>query len=406
MRGRNPVNFYVPLFWIASRIPFFSILVLFSLSSLAETPPLPPRKATSLKTIEQQIESEKKEKNDLEQQARTIERDMKGLKSDLISLAGKVQSHESDLYALEQRLSQLKKDKSSITNNLGKQKRSIADLVIALERIRRLPPETLVARPDAPLQTAQAATVLASILPELDRRSKKLRLDLDELDSIEHELTTKQEKLKDKTEKLKSDRLDLDKLMAAREKTLEKARQEAKDRENSIANLSRSAKDLSDLIARVEQKNRDLEKRTGGAAPPQDRGSPVSTAMVKAIGSARLPVSGIIRTRFGETDDIGATSKGITIEARPGSVVVAPVAGTVRYAGPFKKYGSIILLEHKNKFHSLVAGLGKIDTFDGQSVDAGEPLGRLPDNTGRLYYELRYRGDPVDPARQFGKLNK
>ena len=118
------------------------------------------------------------------------------------------------------------------------------------------------------------------------------------------------------------------------------------------------------------------------------------------MGTGRLPVQGMVKIRYGESDEIGAISQGLTIVARPSSVVVAPFGGVVHYAGPFKKYGTIILMEHKNHYHSLVAGLGKIDAFVGQSVEAGEPLGRLPDYAGRLYYELRLNGNPINPARQ------
>ena len=86
-------------------------------------------------------------------------------------------------------------------------------------------------------------------------------------------------------------------------------------------------------------------------------------------------------------------------------MVVAPLGGIVRYAGTFRNYGKIVLIEHRNKFHSLVAGLGKVDTFVGQRVDAGEPIGALPTSSGRLYYELRYQGDPVNPSKKFSTLD-
>ncbi|HNS45375.1 MAG TPA: peptidoglycan DD-metalloendopeptidase family protein, partial [Alphaproteobacteria bacterium] len=380
------------------RVLFAVLILLLASPALASSPPIPPKKGESLSSINKQMEAQKSEQEDLEKQAKSLEKGMKGLKKDLISIAGKVQDYETSMRELEERLSQLRKNKSDLTNSLSKQKKSIADLVLALERIRRLPPETLVARPDAPLETAQAATVLSSILPELDSRAKRLKLDLDELQKIEGELTDKQASLKETTEKLKTDQVKLDKLMDEREKSLKDTKKQVAKREESIAQLSKSAKDLSDLIAKVDEKNRILaqradESRTQNARSSRPTSPQIEQAMQAALpslGNSRLPVSGIIKTRFGQTDDIGAKSQGLTIEARPGTVVVAPLGGIVRYAGPFKKYGSIILLEHKNKFHSLVAGLGKIDTFVGQSVDAGEPLGRLPDYTGRLYYELRY----------------
>lgn len=85
---------------------------------------------------------------------------MKGLKTNLIKATSNVQKQERSLQDIENKLDDLQKQKQEQESNLAKQRQSLADLILALERIRRLPPETLVARPDAPLQTAQAATVL------------------------------------------------------------------------------------------------------------------------------------------------------------------------------------------------------------------------------------------------------
>src|SRR5690606_23504711 len=106
-------------------------------------------------------------------------------------------------------------------------------------------------------------------------------------------------------------------------------------------------------------------------------------------------------------DDIGAKSEGIRIEARNGALVVAPLGGIVRYSGDFRNYGKMVIIEHKNGYHSLVAGLARIDTVEGQSLEAGEPLGVLATQNGQkpvLYYELRLNGQSVDPARKIGDL--
>lgn len=394
-------------------VSLFLAFIIFSTAVQAsDTPPLPPRKEKTLSHIEEQMKEQKDEQKHLEKQAKSLEKGMKGLKKDLISVAAKVQKNESAMRELETRLSELRKNKSEITNSLSKQKKSLADLVLALERIRRLPPETLVARPDAPLETAQAATVLGAILPEIDRKAKKLKIDLDELNSIETELTEKKASLEETTENLKDNQLKLDKLMDTREQSLQLTKLKVAKKAQSIAELSQSAKSLSDLITKVEKKNRDMVRQAEAARTQNARSSVSSSridetvqASLPAMGNSRLPVSGIIKTNYGQLDNIGAVSEGLTIEARPGTIVVAPLGGIVRYAGPFKKYGSIILLEHKNKYLSLIAGLGKIDTFVGQKLDAGEPLGRLPDYSGRLYYELRYRGNPVNPVKKLASLN-
>ncbi len=413
-----------------------------------ESPPIPPRKYEQRSQIDQSIKENMAQQKDLKQKATLLESDLKNLKKNIIAIAEQVQEQEKQSYELEQRLEQLKTDKANLTQSLEKQKKSIADLLLAMERIKRLPPETLIARPDAPLQTAQAATILSTILPELDRRSKKLRLDLEDLGRVESELTTKQERLSETLAQLKDDQAKLDALMKTHEKTLKSARVEMAKREQSIAELSKSANNIDELIKKVDARNRELEQQALAVQRLQEQkaleeaktrarqrqareqakkqaiqgaqegdlaqeepmvaeapmrpklSTQAALTPIGPMGTGRLPVQGMVKIRYGESDEIGAISQGITIVSRPSSVVVAPFGGVVRYAGPFKKYGTIILMEHKNHYHSLVAGLGKIDAFVGQSVEAGEPLGRLPDYAGRLYYELRLNGNPINPARQ------
>ena len=116
----------------------------------------------------------------------------------------------------------------------------------------------------------------------------------------------------------------------------------------------------------------------------------------------RLPVAGQVTTRYGEADKFGVTSRGLTVTSRPGAQVVAPSAGSVMFAGPFRGYGLILIVEHPNGYHSLIAGLGRIDTKVGQRVLAGEPLGVMgtpPDGNPDLYFELRRNGQPINPQR-------
>lgn len=374
---------------------FISILALSCV--LLSAPAQAEKKQEKLKTLENKVQQEKTHQEELKQQANKLEKDMKGLKTNLIEATASVQKQERNLQDINNKLKDLSKQKQDMEDNLSKQRTSLANLIVALQRIRRLPPETLIARPDAPLETAQAATVLGSILPEINRRAEKLKTDLEALSVVEQDLTEQKTEMEKSAAKLKADREKMNSLIADRSKALKDTKSQVAAKEKEIAKLTKEATDFRDLIKRLEKKNRE-QSETRMAGRHKDDAGP-------ALGTGRLPVSGIIKTRYGETDDIGAVSKGISFSSTPGAVVVAPLGGTVRYAGTFRNYGNIVLIEHKNKFHSLVAGLGKVDTFVGQRVEAGEPLGALPADSSRLYYELRYQGDPVNPSKKFSKLN-
>jgi septal ring factor EnvC (AmiA/AmiB activator) len=380
------------------KVIFFCLLFFLGFDPACASEKIAP-KQEKLKEIEHKVEAEKRHQEELKAAAEKIEKDMKGLKTDLIDTTRSVQKNERSLQDIETKITTLQIQKKDLETTLKSKRESLASLILALERIRRIPPETLIARPDAPLETAQAATVMGSILPEINKRASELKTNIETLSKVEADLNTQKAEVEKETASLKTNKEKMDKLVTDRSKALEATQKKVQAKALEIATLTKEAKNFRDLIQKLEQKNREIDNRTGNTQKRHqlDTGP--------ALGTGRLPVSGIIKTRYGETDEIGATSQGIVFSARGGAVVVAPLGGTVRYAGTFRNYGKIALIEHKNKFHSLVAGLGKVDTFVGQRVEAGEPIGTLPSSSGRLYYELRYQGDPVNPSKKFLKLD-
>jgi septal ring factor EnvC (AmiA/AmiB activator) len=115
-----------------------------------------------------------------------------------------------------------------------------------------------------------------------------------------------------------------------------------------------------------------------------------------------LPAVGTVAGRYGEAagsgPDAGLRTKGITIQTRAGAQVVAPFDGIVAFTGPFRGYGLLLIIEHSEGYHTLLAGLGRIECSVGQRVLAGEPVGAMDDgDKPALYVELRRDGQPVNP---------
>lgn len=78
--------------------------------------------------------------------------------------------------------------------------------------------------------------------------------------------------------------------------------------------------------------------------------------------------------------------------------VISPYDGAVIFAGPFRGYGNLIIIEHGSGYLSLLAGLENIDCEIGQMLLAGEPVGQMPDDRdAKLYVELRKDNQPINP---------
>jgi septal ring factor EnvC (AmiA/AmiB activator) len=175
------------------------------------------------------------------------------------------------------------------------------------------------------------------------------------------------------------------------------------------------ASDLFDLIKRAdadnERRDKELAARPVGGQPSSARASasaadPTKPKMLRAFDAPRaqvlLPVDGDAVHRFGEADPNGRPSQGLTLNALPGGVVVAPFDGRIDYAANFHDGGLILIIRHGAGYHSLLAGLGRVDVKPGQWVLAGEPVGALPESEDKgaramLQFELRREGRPVDP---------
>src|SRR5690606_8177076 len=97
------------------------------------------------------------------------------------------------------------------------------------------------------------------------------------------------------------------------------------------------------------------------------------------LAKARLPLPAQGRRvlAFGDKTQFGGNSKGIVLETRAGAQIVAPCDGWVVYAGEFRSYGQLLIINAGGGYHVLLAGLSHIDVQPGQFVLAAEPIGTM-----------------------------
>lgn len=191
---------------------------------------------------------------------------------------------------------------------------------------------------------------------------------------------------------------------AAREARLaaEAAEKERRERELAAARAAREAEIKAQADARekelaAQKASREAERaaREAAAARPMQADRPFSMAQ----GKVAFPAKGKVISRFGHTNDVGVATKGINIATRKNAQVIAPYDGQVAFAGPFRGYGLLLIIEHGEGYHTLLAGMARIDATVGQRLLGGEPVGVMGQDEARpsLYVELRRNGQPVNP---------
>ena len=170
----------------------------------------------------------------------------------------------------------------------------------------------------------------------------------------------------------------------------------------------------TEAVAAYEQQLQEAERTASEpAAPVLPSSQPHQPAVpfAETTGQLKLPVRGAVLTRFGETDRFGADSKGMTLATRPGARVSTPIDGKVVYAGPFRSFGSVVILDVGGGYHILLAGMEQVDISLGQEILLGEPIGAMgsrrfasisSQGTGLsqplLYIEFWHNDKPIDSS--------
>ena len=386
--------------WATISIAGFVLLTLAFVPASAGQP-LPERKdaGISLKNIQSRLDEKKQLTGELEKKATQIGGEIDTLQSDLINTAGRVQKQEKTLTSLDRQLLSLKAKKAIYNDSLARDHQSISEMASALQKLSRVPPETLLLQPTSPVDTARGAMILEAMIPKIRERTDEYNKKINEISAIENSIEEKLQNQITAHQDLSRKRAQMKELLAKRQAIYQITIDEQKKHAADISFLIRQAKSIKDLFAKLQQQQQQQKAKTTTAAIPSSVKKLTTPPSGIRAFKGKAPVEGDVETGFGEKDALGALSEGLTFLARSGAAVTSPLAGTVRFAGPFQKYKQILIIEHAGGYHSLIAGLDRIDTVVGATLAGGEPVGMLASSTSspRLYYELRHDGKPVNP---------
>lgn len=385
------------------------VLMTFTLQAAYAQTPVPANKTESLDELKTHLGKQEKEKEKLQRKIEEVETYLLDTQNDLVALTKTMRANNEKMQNIETRITSLEFKKSVPEDKMIADRRSISRLVLALQRLHRTPPEAMLARPQSPYETAQTAMLIEDIIPSITKHAQRLNSNLETLNQVTSELEIEHKNSQDLAVTLQNKETSMNTLLAERKKLYGKINQDLKARELSIQKISLQAKDLEDLIQKLDEDKRreDTRTRAHKALALTTKKTPELIPETPS-GAAELPVSGIVVTSYNQKDKFGSPSKGISIETHPKAIVTAPMSGKVQFTGTFKRYGNLIIIEHKGGYHSLIAGMAEIKTGIGQIVHKGEPVGKMPVSSfidrPKLYYELRKKGKPVDPSVKFADL--
>ncbi|MBV1707702.1 MAG: peptidoglycan DD-metalloendopeptidase family protein [Hyphomicrobiales bacterium] len=334
------------------------------------------------------------------------------------------------------KLGKLQKSEAALRQKLAGERDVMAQVLAALQRMGRNPPPAVLVRPGDMLAAIRSSILLGAVLPELNTRARALAHDLHDLLAVEARVKGEQQKLDNDQKTLVAGQKQLDALIATRQAAEAQSQQNLAAETARAAALAAKANSLADLItsmqarlsaatdarandARLASANAAAAARVAAAAaaPGADpaRLAPTAT-FVSTKGTLLLPADGIFTRRFGEDDGYGGKSTGDSLRVAPGADVFAPVDGWVVFAGRYRAYGNMVILNAGQGYFLLLAGMASVNVSANQFLLRGEPLGRmgaagtqqaatlaLGGAGAILYIELRKDHVPIDPDPWWAK---
>ena len=330
------------------------------------------------------------------------------------SLAARIQAEEAKITAARARFSLLQNDRKQLAKRLSDRREPLVRLTGALQTTARRPLALSALQPGSLKDLVYVRAVLASAVPEIRTRTAALRAELDEGRRLERRASRALQNLRNSEEDLQTRRTELAALETRQRLASTEARSNAaRESERALA-LAEEARDLDglvDTLGEAAKLRAELAALPGPIARPADLSATVIEATpspaTTPAGNARppgfqLPVQGRTLAGFGEVRDSGLRSKGLTLSPAPSAQVVSPSAGRIAFAGPYRGFGRIVIIEHPGGWTSLVTGLQRTEVEVGDTVIGGSPLGVASGGGEPITIELRRDGEPVNPLNYLG----
>lgn len=421
--------------------------------------PALPEAQRRLDTTRQRLDERRETEKVVTADVERLQAERQRLHQSLAETARLIQRSEGQLTAIEARQSELEAQEKLLRGSLAQRHDVIVKLLAAMQRMGRNPPPAMITRREDALQMVRSAMMLATAFPELRGKALELAGRLSELARVMADIKSETDKLKGETQRLGEAQIRLAQLNEARRLSLAERQAELDAVRREAAEIAKSVTDINELITRLDKA---VTAHTGrptapAAAPPAAPAPPAEVALqmpdpgarpkapdapaiarpperpgpafelapkgnkvaaltpglmkpaipfAKARASLHLPAQGRRILAFGDKTHNGR-SKGLVLETRHGAQVTASADGWVVFAGEFRSFGQLLIVNAGDGYHMLLAGMSQIDVQLGEFVLAGQPVGLMavapkgskPKGTEGapvLYVELRKDGQPID----------
>ena len=386
-----------------------------------------------LREAEQARREELATQREATQRATTARSDAQKLSAQHAEILARLRDAEHATSTAATRIAALAERRREAGARLAQRAADITPLLPVLERLALFPAETILALPVPPEQAVRGALVLGGLVRTLEHEARALRAEQAEVAKRQAEMDAAFPRLAEAQTAQARAAEALDEQLRATRAEGRAAEDEATRAARRAAAEAARAEGLKAAIAQIEAERRAAEaqarreaeeaarkRQTTAAAAARTRQAELSAPAGPGLtdpaasggaepgttsrSSLAAPVSGTLVRGFGDATD-GGPSTGLSYHAAPRARVFSPCGGRAVFAGPFRSFGQLVIVDCGGGYHFVLAGFERIDLTVGQKIVSGAPVGVMPGwdpRTGggrpSLYVELRRSGQAVNPA--------
>lgn len=313
------------------------------------------------------------------------------------AVAQRIKAAEADLAGAVAQMAIFDRALAAQRTRVAERQGPILRLIAALQSMARRPPVLGLVQPGSTADMVHVRAVLGTTMPVVEARTASVRAELARIRQLRSDANHAVASFREARGRIEAERVALVKLEGqhrARSQQLASSAMVESDRAIALGEQAR------DLVDQMESTNEAAEIQGNLAALSGPLPRPdAPSAEKRSAGSApyRLPVSGRVLTGMGELSPTGVRARGVTLACTAHADAIAPASGRIVYAGPFRAYGGVVIIDHGKGWTSLITGLGGVSARVGDQVAQGSRIGRAPGGDApSITVELRRRGDPMD----------
>lgn len=401
----------------------FSLIALLVAGQRSDAAPAANVSASEVAKMEAEAKRVSKEHQQMEQKANKLKEELKNVNQKMIAAAKKIQNGEDELRKKQEELEVLQKHLNESEEKFNSENDMLIETLAALQNLALRPSEAVLVQPLSPVEVMRSSILLRGSVHALESRASSIRQSIEDISNQKKQIAARLQDLEKDNKILAQQQEDMKKLSQQKSTMYSQISSKSEEAKKKADMLASQAHNLRDLLEKLEkqkeitrrqmaEKARLAREQAADKMRKENHGLEASyeaennvtvpetpvTGFSKAKGRLSRPARGPLVTAFHSELSKGVVSNGIDIKTAAKAQVIAPFDGTVIYAGPFKNFANLVIIDHGEGYTSLLSGLGETDTEVGQTLLAGEPIGTMPAAANsKLHMEIRKNNHPVDP---------